>query len=121
MSANGIPNQPLKKVEVYDSILRWTIPSRSNPNETYVVDFGCYDGHGLCLCKDFTIHFEKFLKRAMTAEQVHAEGWLDAPLRPYQLGPEDCLSCWHLVQGRRKMARHVAQAFSRAERAQGSR
>lgn len=119
MSASGIPNQPLKKVEVYDSILRWTIPSRSNPQETHLVDLGSYDGHGRCDCRDFTTRFEKFLQKQMTPEEVHKDAWLDHPLRDYQLGPEDCLSCWHIVQARRKIARHVPRAFSRAERAQG--
>lgn len=114
---SGIPKQPLRKVEVYDSILRWTVPSRTGKG-SYVVDLGHYDGHGACPCTDFATRFEKFLKRGLTPEQVHDEKWLDSPLRDYQMGPEDCLSCWHVTQARRKLARHVAAAFSRAERAQ---
>ncbi len=115
---SGIPNQPLKKVEVYDSILRWTIPSREKPLETHLVDLGSYDGHGRCDCRDFEIRFEKFLQKNMTPEQVHSEGWLDFPLRDYQMGPEESCSCWHIIQARRKLAFHVSKAFSKAERAQ---
>lgn len=117
MAASTIPNQPLNKVELYDSILRYTIPSRSNPAETYVVDLGHYDGHGACACTDFSTRFGPLLARGIDPETAYHEGLVEK-LRSYQLGPEDALSCWHLVQARRKCARHVAAAFSRIEKAQ---
>lgn len=113
----GIPNQPLAKVEVYDSILRWTIPSRSNPAETHVVDLSSYGGHGQCLCKDFSTRFGPLLARNYSPEEALKEGWV-GPLRDYQLGPEDSLSCWHIIQARRKLAFHVARVFTKAAAAQ---
>ena len=112
-----IPNQPLASVEVYDSILRWTIPSRRNPDETYVVDLSCYNGHGQCLCKDFSTRFGPLLARQVTPEQALEEGWVDK-LRDYQLGPEDALSCWHLIQARRQLSFHIARVFTKANAAQ---
>lgn len=111
---------------VFDSILRWLVPSRSDPNDTYAVDLGAYNGEGRCACQDFSMRYEKYLARGMTPQQVWDEKWLevspDKPqkLRPYQLGPEDCCSCFHLVDARRMAARQCIRAFTIAKKAQNS-
>lgn len=101
--------------EIYDSILRWTVASRSNPADTYVVDLGAYGGEGRCACKDFSIRFEKFLQKGLTPQLAWDEKWVDQTLRDYQLSPEDCLSCWHLVNARRMAARQCIRAFTIAK------
>lgn len=105
---------------VYDSALRWTVPSRTNAAETYVVDLGAYNGEGRCSCRDFAIRFEKFLAKGLTPQLAWDEKWLgdNHQLREYQLGPEDCLSCWHLVNARRMLARQVVRSFTIAKKAQ---
>ena len=113
---NSTPNT----ATVYDSILRCKVPSRSTPGDTYVVDLGAYNGEGRCACRDFEVRYEKFLARGMTPQQVWDEKWLGdkAELREYQLGPEDCLSCFHLVDARRMAARQCIRAFTIAKQAQ---
>lgn len=113
----GIPNQPLGEVCVYDSVLRWTIPSRSQGGESHLVDLASYDGHGRCDCTDFQTRFEPLLKRLITPETAYHDGLVDK-LRDYQLGPEDALSCWHVVQARRQCGRQVVRAFVAAQKAQ---
>lgn len=103
--------------EVFDSILSWKVPSRSNVKEVHLVDLGAYNGEGLCSCKDFSTRFEKFLKRGYTPELVWEEKWI-TELREYQLDPADCLSCWHIVNARRMCARQVIRAFNVAKKAQ---
>lgn len=120
MPTSRIPNQPLAKCEIYDSILRWEIPSRTPGQPPYVVDLGAYEGHGECVCKDFATRFGPFLSRGVSPEEALEGGWVDK-LREYQLGPEDALSCFHLVQARRLCARAVARAFAKIERAQTPR
>ena len=99
--------------EVYDSALRFTVQSRRRPNETHLVDLGAYGGEGRCDCKDFATRFEKFLRRGYTAEQVWEEKWI-TELREYQLAPADCLSCWHLVNGRQQACRIFIRAMIKA-------
>lgn len=104
--------------EVFDSILVWNVPSRSKVDEVYRVDLGAYNGEGMCACKDFGTRFEKFLKRGYTPQLVWDEKWI-TELRDYQLSPEDCLSCWHLVNARRMASRQIIRAFRVAKKAQG--
>lgn len=108
---------PPNTAEIYDSILRWTVPSRTNPAESYVVDLGAYGGEGRCACRDFSVRFEKFLQRGYTPQMVWDEKWI-TELRDYQLSAEDCLSCWHLVNARRMAARQIVRAFTTAKKAQ---
>lgn len=108
---------PPNTAEIYDSVLRWTVASRTKPGETYVVDLSAYGGEGRCACRDFEQRFEKFLQRGYTPQQVWDDKWI-TELRDYQLSPEDCLSCWHLVNARRMAARAVVRAFTKAKGAQ---
>lgn len=107
-------NQPPNTAEIYDSALRWTVASRTNPGETYMVDLGAYGGEGRCACQDFSNRYEKYLQRGYTPRMVWDEKWI-TKLRDYQLDEDDCLSCWHLVNARRMTARHVVRAFNRAK------
>lgn len=117
MAKSGIPNQPLAEVSIYNSILSWTIPSRSKGGESHLVDLASYNGHGRCDCTDFATRFEPILSKGIEPEAAYKEG-LVAKLRPYHLGEEDALSCYHIVQARRQCARHVVRAFVKAQKAQ---
>lgn len=117
MAKSGIPNQSLLACELFDSILRWKIPSRHDPKDEHVVELAHFNGHGECQCKDFVTRFGPLLAKGIDPETAYHEGLVEK-LRPYQLGPEDALSCWHLVQARRQCARHVVRAFVKIQRAQ---
>ena len=98
---------------VFDDALRFQVPSRSEPDE-HLVDLGAYRGAGRCDCMDFATRFEPLIARGVSPEDAVARGLVK--LRDYQLGPEDALSCWHLVQGRRRVARHfIAAALAARE------
>lgn len=122
-----IPPPYPNTAEVYDNALRFKVPSRRIPNEDYLVDLGAYDGLGRCACKDFQIQFEPLIARGRTPEEVWEKAllWDGDPtrrkLRPYQLTPRDCLSCWHLVDGRNASAWQFIKAMVEAAKAQRPR
>lgn len=103
--------------KVYDNALRFMVESRTTPGKEYLVDLGAYNGQGRCVCRDFEIHFEPYLRRGFTPEQVWAAGKIKK-LRPYQFGPRDCLSCFHLIDGRAAAAWSFIRAMVKADAVQ---
>lgn len=104
--------EPHARAEVFDDALSWLVPSRTRPSEIHKVELGDYAGAGRCSCMDFQTRFEPLLARMVTPERALAEGLVK--LRDYQLSPEDALSCWHIIEARRRLAHHVIKAFKTA-------
>lgn len=116
----------LSDVRAGDCSFRWWVRSRTNPRKEYLVDVSSYGGHGKCTCPDFETRFEKFLARGVTPQEVWDDRWLweegeERALRPYQIGVDDVLRCWHLCRARSKVATAFIAAASAAVDAQRSR
>lgn len=47
----------------HDGPLRWLVPSRSNPDESHLVQLNAYGVNGRCSCPDFTCRHEPALKQ----------------------------------------------------------
>lgn len=105
-------------VEAFDNSFRWWVRSRTNPGKRWLTDLSNYGGHGRCSCPDFEKHFEKFLSRGFTPQQVFEAGQVQ--LRPYHLGVNDALSCWHLCRARQKLAHAFVQTLKAAQAAQAA-
>ncbi len=105
-----------------DCATRWWVRSRRGTKE-YLVDIAAYGYSGQCTCKDFATRFEKFLSRNVSPTQVWEERWLwegdeERNLRPYQLGIDDLLRCWHICRARSRYATGFAEAADQAMKAQ---
>lgn len=103
---------------VYDCALRWSVPSRTNPHESYVVALGDFNGNGCCACDDFKFNFGKLLCRRITPEMAIAKGlvkWPN-PKRAYQLKPSHALSCAHIMEARDQACSQFIRALSAAEK-----
>lgn len=101
--------------EQHDGMIRYSVPSRSDPHATYVCELTSYNGNGSCPCDDFKFNFEKHLSRMVTPERALEEGLVK--LRKYQR-PRDALRCFHLVEAHDQFKDDVVKAFAAKERAQ---
>ncbi len=106
---------PLDKPELptWKDGIRYTVPSRSDPHETHLVELTDYSGNGSCSCTDFDTRFRPLLSRMVTTEQALEEKLVR--LREYQR-PCDALRCWHIIQGRDKFTNEVLAAIAAKER-----
>ena len=107
----------LSDVRPAENSLRWWVRSRTSKKE-YLVDMGNYAGNGKCSCPDFEKHFEKFLARGVSPEQAVREGWVK--MRPYQMGEDDGLRCWHLCRARSKVSFHLVEKILQTQAAVAS-
>ena len=104
---------PPSPAVVYDHPLRYLIPSRTNPHDSYVCELDSYSGNGECACPDFLIHFAPLLSRQITTEQALAQKLVK--LRENQR-PADALRCFHLVEARSQFADDVIHAMAKKEK-----
>lgn len=121
MPDRAIPADTGDEPVVYDNALRWLVQSRSPGEPAYLVDLSHFDGHGVCCCRDFDVRFRPKLEEGLTPKAAYERRPVAEKLRPYQLGPEDYLSCYHLMRARGAFARATARAISHAEKSQGAR
>lgn len=79
--------------ESYDNALRWIIPSRTDPHESYVVELNDAPGYDVCQCKWFVTTLGPLLKLGYTPERAVAEN-----LVKLKKGErvEDALKCFHI-------------------------
>ncbi len=103
--------------QVYDDVLTWEVPSRTNPKICYRVEVDAYAGNGECACKDFQTRFGPLLARGYTPQKAWDEGLIKGELRPYQRTNDDLLRCAHIVEARDKLATHIIRAFAKASEA----
>lgn len=107
----------LSDVESFDNSFRWWVRSRTS-RKRYLVDTSLYNHNGKCACPDFLKHFEKYLARGHDAATVFATGVLGPKLRPYQLGVDDALRCWHICRAQKKIVSCFSKAVQDANDAQ---
>lgn len=79
--------------ENYDNALRWIIPSRTDPNESYVVELNDAPGYDVCQCKWFVTTLGPLLKLGYTPERAVAEGLVKLK-KDERI--EDALKCFHI-------------------------
>lgn len=120
-----LPPANFEDVRVFDSPERMWVRSRRGSKE-YLVDLNGYGFNGVCSCPDFKNHFEKYLSRGFSAEQVWESGVLTPPteeptLRPYQLGVNDALRCFHICRAISFHSAAYARATHAAKEAQAAR
>lgn len=101
-----------------ENSFRWWVRSRTNPRKEYLADISSYGRNGKCTCKDFEVRFEKFLTRAMTPAEAFAMFPQELELRPYMLGVDDILRCWHLCRARSRLADGFIEMTVAAQNAQ---
>lgn len=79
--------------ECFDDALRWLIPSRTDPHETYCVELNDAPGYDVCQCKWFVTTLGPILNLGISPEQAVAEG-----LAKIKKGErvEDALKCFHI-------------------------
>jgi hypothetical protein len=109
----------LSDVEPYDNSFRWWVRSRTNPKKRYLCDLSSYRNNGRCSCEDFQKRFEKYLTRGHDAAAAWEAGVLGSELRPYQLGINDALRCWHLCRAIQKQSLCFCETLQAANEAQG--
>lgn len=110
------PNPP-DPAEVYDTAMRWHVPSRTKSGETYLIDISSYNGNGFCECTDFSTRFNPLLTRGITPEEALTAGLVH--LRPYHFGnPKNVLRCAHVMQARGDFADAMIRALTAARKAQ---
>ena len=99
--------------EVYDDALRWLIPSRTNPHESYVVELNDAPGYDVCQCMWFATTLGPLLARGITPQQAVAEG-----LVKLKKGErvEDALKCWHIREATYRYAMTCKKLMCRRQR-----
>lgn len=109
---------PQLPAELYDTALRFLVPSESDPHVNYLVELDSFGGNGECDCPAFNFprHGEKFSRRELcarrvTPEQAIAAGWVTMPKSGRMA---DALRCKHLVSGRDEIATVAIRALSKA-------
>lgn len=84
---------PAAPAEVYDEALRWLIPSRSNPHETYLVELCALPGYDVCQCLHFATKLGPLLARGITPERAVADGLVK--IKKWERA-EQALQCYHI-------------------------
>lgn len=79
--------------EEFDDALRWLIPSRTDPLESYVVELNDAPGYDVCQCKWFVTTLGPILKLGISPEQAVAEGMVKIKKGERV---EDALKCFHI-------------------------
>jgi len=97
----------------YDDALRWIIPSRTNPHESYVVELGDAPGYSVCQCMHFVGKLGPLLARGVTPEDAVARGMVR--LKKNQCA-EDSLKCWHIREAEKRLARATIRAIVKARK-----
>lgn len=101
---------------VYDCALRFTMPSRTRPGVTQLVELDSYGCNGECSCEDFSIRFRKILAQGITPAEALARGLvtLKRKKRPDK-HPDDALRCDHIVDAYRQFAVMACRSLSHAK------
>lgn len=114
---------PLAKPEIYDSALRWLVPSDTDPHECYLVDLGSFRGNGECQCKNFEVARRPFIVRGKTPEWATENDLPDVNVPKIVLKEgqrvEDALRCKHIKNAILSYADLSIQAQSASEAAHG--
>lgn len=94
--------------EIYDTALRFLVPSETDPHVKYLVELDSFSGNGECDCPSFNFprHGQPYSRREMcarrvTPEQAIASGWATVPKSGRVA---DALRCKHIVAGRDEIA-----------------
>lgn len=100
--------------EAFDDVLRWIIPSDSDPHVSYVVELDSYAKNGECQCMWFETQFRPLLSRMLTPEQAVAGG-----LVKLKKGTrvEDALRCKHILDAQKRFACAMVGALSNMRKA----
>lgn len=101
--------------EVYDDILRWKIPSRTDPHENYVVELNEAPGYDVCQCKWFVTTLGPLLKLGYTPERALAEGLVKIKKCERV---SDALRCFHVREARDQFAAACVRVMSKMKRKQ---
>lgn len=97
-----------------DHVLEYSVPSRTRPGVTHKCVLSDYRGNGRCSCEDYTMNFEKYLRRGITPEEALAEK-LIKPRKGKR--PADALRCEHLIEARTQFTDDMIRAVSQIDRA----
>lgn len=108
------PLDPPEPAEPFDDALRWIIPSRTNPHESYVVELDSYAGNGECQCKWFETQFRPLLSRRVTPADAVQAGMVR--LKKGE-AVEDALRCWHIKEAQKRFACAMVGALAAARKA----
>lgn len=99
---------PQLPAELYDTALRFLVPSESDPHVKYLVELDSFSGNGECDCPAFNFprkgtQFSKrdLCARRVTPEAAVAAGWVKLPDSGRM---SDALRCKHIVSGRDEIA-----------------
>lgn len=100
--------------EAFDDVLRWIIPSDSDPHVSYVVELDSYAKNGECQCEHFEMRLRPLLARMVTPEQAVACG-----LVKIKKGTrvEDALRCKHILDAQKRFACAMVGALSNMRKA----
>lgn len=98
--------------KIYDLAMRFTVPSRTRPGETHLVDLDCYSLNGMCSCENFQFNLEPLLARGITPEEAVASGAIKPKKNQH---PDDALRCSHIVDAYRQFAIVAARAISKVK------
>lgn len=85
--------EPESPATIYDDALRWTIPSRTNPHETYLVELNNAPGYDVCQCMHFVGKLQPLLARGVSPEEAVASGVVK--IKKHER-ISDALKCWHI-------------------------
>lgn len=100
--------------EAFDDVLRWIIPSDSDPHVSYVVELDSYQKNGECQCMWFETQFRPLLSRMVTPEEAVARGAVK--LKKGQR-VEDALRCKHILDAQKRFACAMVGALSNMRKA----
>lgn len=103
--------------EPFDDLLRWIIPSDSNPHESYVVELHTPPGYSICQCKNFECRMLPILSRGISPQDAIAQGLIK--LREKQR-VEDVLKCKHILDAEKRLALAVVKATEHAQKKQAT-
>lgn len=100
--------------EAFDDVLRWIIPSDTDPHGSYVVELDSYAKNGECQCRDFEMRCRPLLARLITPEQA-----VEAGLVKLKKGKrvEDALRCKHILDAQKRFACAMVGALSNMRKA----
>lgn len=102
-------------VQAGDSSLRWFVRSRTG-NGRYMVDLGSYNGVARCTCAHYQTRIEPLVRHGRKPEDAIEAGVLK--LQPYQEGPFDGFTCYHIFRARQALCHAFVEKLLRAEAAQ---
>lgn len=96
------------KAEAFDDVLRWIIPSDSDPHASYVVELGSPPGYSVCQCMHFECRLRPLLEQRVTPEEAVARG-----LVKYKKGAriEDALKCRHILDAEKRFSQAMLGAL----------